>query len=168
MVAPAEVPKARCTHCRSEIAVLDQYAHGDHIKCGACGTKHKVIRGDKIRLVLADATPVREALAQNEQLISRLEDQLARARGSLGIGANGTGLGVIYAIYQVALKEQPWSQALLFQAIAVAVVTGGLLEAANYLFLSKRQAITRFSEELQAAREESVQLRQKIREAGRV
>ena len=34
----------------SELAV----SHGDHIACGACGTKHKVVRGDKVRLVPLD------------------------------------------------------------------------------------------------------------------
>ena len=34
--------KARCVHCREDVTVPDHYAHGDHVKCGACGTKHKV------------------------------------------------------------------------------------------------------------------------------
>jgi hypothetical protein len=48
------------------------------------------------------------------------------------------------------------------------VSSGIFLEAVNYLFLAKRQAISRFSEELEEARSEGLALRQKIREAGRV
>jgi len=165
---PTDAPKARCTHCRSDVAVPEQYAHGDHIKCGTCGTKHKVVRGEKLRLVLADVTPLKETLAQNHQLVQRLEADLAQARGSLGLGANGIGLGVIYAIYQLAANEAPLDGALVGSAVAVAVVSGILLEAANFLFLAKRQAMTRLSAELEEARDEAAQLRQKIREAGRV
>ena len=31
MAAPTEVPRVPCSHCRSEIVVMAQYAHGDHI-----------------------------------------------------------------------------------------------------------------------------------------
>lgn len=163
-----DAQNAPCSYCRSEIAVPAQYAHGDHIKCGSCGTKHKVVRGDRLRLVLADAAPLREALAQNQQLVTRLEAELSHARGSLGLGANGVGIAVIFALYQVAVKEAALGKALLMEAVGVAVVSGIVLEAANYLFLAKRQMMTRLSSELEEARTEGLNLRQKIREAERV
>ena len=46
------VQKSRCQHCRSDILVPDSYHHGDHVKCGSCGMRHKVSRGDVLRLVL--------------------------------------------------------------------------------------------------------------------
>jgi hypothetical protein len=168
MVMGSDVPKARCVHCRSDVPVPDTYAHGDHIKCGACGTKHKVSRGDVLRLVLADVTPLQEALGANEQIVERLESELRLARGSFGIGANGFGVGVVYAVWQVALKEQPWSAGLLGRGIAVGVVAGVLLETMNYLFLAKRQKITRLSGEIEEARTESLRLKQLIREASRI
>jgi hypothetical protein len=42
------------------------------------------------------------------------------------------------------------------------------LELANYLFLAKRQAISRLNAELQEAQSEGNRLRQLLREAGRV
>ena len=77
------VQKARCVHCRTEVSVPDTYAHGDHIKCGTCGTKHKVSRGEVMRIVLADVTPLREALRENERMVERLEDEIRGARRSL-------------------------------------------------------------------------------------
>jgi hypothetical protein len=168
MAASTEVSKGQCVHCRSEIAVPAQYAHGDHIKCGACGTQHKVVRGDRLRLVIADAAPFKEALVQNEHHVHRLEAELAQARGSFGLGANGIGIGVAYAVYQLTLKDAILGKDLFWSAALVAVVSGIFLETANYLFLAKRQAISRLSEELEEARSEAVLLRQKIREAGRV
>ena len=168
MEAQSETSKARCVNCRSEIAVPGRYAHGDHIKCGTCGTKHKVVRGDRLRLVIADVGPIKDALVQNEQLVRPAGGRALPARGSFGIGANGIGIAVAYVIYQVALKDAPLGKDLLWSAIGVAVISGLFLEAVNYLFLAKRQAISRFSEELEEARSEGLALRQKIREAGRV
>jgi hypothetical protein len=169
MAAPAETPKGRCIHCRTEIAVPDNYAHGTHIKCGTCRTEHKVVRGgEKLRLVLADTGPLREALAQNEAMIERLEAELAHARGSFGLGANGIGIAVAYALYQLAFKEATLSMGLLWSAVAVAVVSGALLEAANYLFFAKRLAILRISDHIREAQSEGAELRQKLREATRV
>ncbi len=164
----SDVPKARCVHCRSDVLIPDSYAHGDHIKCGACGTKHKVSRGEVLRLVLADVTPLQEALASNEQLVERLETELREARASFGVGANGFGFGVVYALWQVARNEQPWSGALLGRAIGIALVSGALLEGANYFFLAKRQMITRLSADIEAARGESLRLKQQIRETSRI
>ena len=39
-------------------------------------------------------------------MVERLEDEIRGARRSFGIGVNGLGIGVAYAIYQVALKER--------------------------------------------------------------
>ena len=160
--------KARCTHCREEVSVPDSYAHGDHIKCGTCGTKHKVVRGDRLRLVISDVAPLRDALAHNQQLVGRLEADLADARASFGIGANGIGIGVIFVVYQVGMKGAPLSTNLLLNALGIAVVSGLVLEAANWSFLAKRNAMTRLSKELEEARGEGARLRQQIRDATRV
>src|SRR5512141_40483 len=95
---------APCVNCRETVEVSERYAQGDHIRCGACGTDHKILRGDRVRIVIADVTPLRETLAQNQKLVSRLESDLARARGSIGIGANGGLIGVGFAVYQVAIN----------------------------------------------------------------
>jgi hypothetical protein len=168
MADGAAVSKARCVSCREEISVPDQYAHGDHIACGTCGTKHKVVRGDRLRLVLADVTPLRDALTQNQQTINRIQAELAQARASLGIGANGIGLGVAFAVYQVGFKDVELSMNLLWNAIGIALIAGLLLEAANWAFLAKRQAMTRLAVELDEAQAEARQLRQKIRDATRL
>lgn len=160
--------KVRCVSCREEVSVPDQYAHGDHIACGTCGTKHKVVRGERLRLVLADVTPLRDALAQNQQTINRIEAELYRARHSLGIGANGIGLGVAFAVYQVGFNDVQLSMSLFWNALGIALITGLLLEAANWAFLAKRQAMMRLSEELEEARAEARTLRQKIRDATRL
>ena len=159
---------ARCVHCREDVSVPDRYAHGDHIKCGACGTKHKVVRGDHLRLVIADVSPLRDALGINQQLVNRLEAELAQARGSFGIGANGIGIGLIFALYQVGMNGAPLSTGLIANAAGVALVSGLLLEAANWSFLAKRSAITRITSELEEARAEGQRIRQQIREANRV
>ena len=168
MTGEASVPMARCVHCREEVAVPDTYAHGDHIKCGSCGMQHKVVRGDRLRLVLADVGPVKDALAQNEQLVNRLEADLAQARGSFGIGANGIGVGLIFALYQVAANEHPVNTALLWNALGIAIVAGLLLEGANWAFLAKRRAMTSISAELDEARAEATRLRQLMRDATRL
>ena len=157
-------------HCRADILVPDQYQHGDHIKCGACGMRHKVTRGERegVRLVIADVAPLREALHANQQLVGRLEDELRGARHSIGMGANGVGIGVAYFIWQVALKEQPVSLDLAWSAALVALGSGAVLELVNYLALAKRQAISRISRDLEDARNEGRSLQQKIREASRV
>jgi hypothetical protein len=159
---------ARCVHCRSEVSVPNSYAHGDHIKCGACGTKHKVVRGDTLRLVIADAAPFREMLYENERLVERLEDELVGARRSFGVGVNGLGVGVAYFLWQVGLRDQNWSVALAWEAVAVAVVTGALMEAANWFFLAKRHRISRIMQELDEARDSGRHLEKIIREASRV
>jgi hypothetical protein len=168
MVSETGAHQAPCVNCRETISVPDRYAHGDHIVCGACRTKHKVVRGDRLRLVLADVGPLRDALSQNDQLVSRLEHDLVRARASFGIGANGIGIAVIFAVYQVAVRGAPLSTNLLLNAVGIAIVSGLLLEAANWSFLAKRSAITRITRELEEARSEGARIRHQLREATRV
>ncbi len=160
--------KARCVHCRVEIFVPESYAQGDHIKCGSCGTKHKVARGEVLRLVLADLAPLKEALQANQERIARLEDELRGARRAFGVGANGLGIGLIYALWQVTQNEALWDVALIRTAVLVALASGIVLELANYLFLAKRQRIGKVTQEIEALRSESRQLDQKVREASRL
>ena len=160
--------RGRCVHCRTDIVVPGSYAHGDHIKCGTCATKHKVVRGEVLRLVIADVAPLKEALFDNRRTVERLEDEIRGARRSFGIGANGIGLGVVYAVYQVGLNERPLGQELLLACIGVALLSGITLEALNYLFLAKRQKIRQLSAELDEARANGRQLEKQIREAARV
>lgn len=162
------VQKCPCVHCRTEIAVPDAYAHGDHIKCGTCGTKHKVSRGEVLRLVLADIAPLREALLENKRMIERLEDEIQGARRSLGIGVNGLGIGVLYAIVQIGLNDAVINAELAWKSLGIALAVGIGLELANHLFLAKRQRIIRLSQELHDAREAGRQIQKVIREAGRV
>jgi hypothetical protein len=98
--------------------------------------------------------------------VERLEDELQGARQSFGIGANGFGVGVIYLLVQVAISERQWSTGLLMEGIGIALGTGIFLELANFLFLAKRQKMTRLSEEIQAARSDGREIQRKIREAG--
>jgi len=164
----SEAPKVPCVHCRTDIAVTDRYAQGDHIKCGACGTRHKVSRGEVLRLVLADVAPLQDQLEANRQQVDRLEAELQAARGSLGIGSIGFGIGVVYLLWQVALNEQSWSVGLLVQGIVIAILAGAALEAANYLFLAKRQAMMRINADIEEARGEGARLRQMLRDSSRV
>jgi hypothetical protein len=168
MTAAPATGGTRCVHCKVPISVPDQYAHGDHIKCGACGTKHKVVRGDQVRLVLADPAPVRDALSQNEHLTAKLEEDLRRAQRSLGIGANGLALALAYAVYEVGVQHEPLSRGLVAEAAILALVTAVLLEFANWSFLGKRRRITVLSRELEEARAEGVRLRTILRDAARV
>lgn len=168
MVSETGAQQAPCANCREAISVPGRYAHGDHIVCGSCRTKHKVVRGDRLRLVLADVAPLRDALTQNEQLVSRLENELARARATFGIGVNGIGIAVLFAVYQVAVKGTPLSTNLLLNALGIAIVSGLLLEAANWSFLAKRSAITRISSELEEARSEGARIRHQLRESTRI
>jgi hypothetical protein len=161
--------KARCVHCRSDINVPATYAHGDFIKCGTCGTQHKVTRGDGgVRLVIADAAPLKEALRSNDAMVDRLRDELRGARRSFGIGANGIGIGVAYAIYLVAFQEHALDMQLATKAVLAMVVSGVLLELLNYFFLAKRQQVKRLLAEIEEAEAQSEELQQKIRESSRL
>ncbi len=160
--------RARCVHCRADVVVPDSYAQGDHIKCGSCGMKHKIARGAVLRLVIADATPLKDALGSNRLLVERLEADLRQARGSFGMGVNGLGLALIYVLWQVGQKDRLVSSGLAMEAFTVAIATGIALEVANYLFLAKRHHISRLTDEIADARKESRLLEQKIRDAGKV
>lgn len=164
----SEGQRVRCVNCRVEIVVPPTYSHGDHIKCGSCGTKHKVARGDALRLVLADVGPLKDALQANELIIERLEAELYAARASYGVGVNGIGIGVAYLLWQVGLEGKMLNQELFVEALGVAVLTGVALELANYLFLAKRQKLRRLAGEIAGARQDSRALEQKIRDASRV
>lgn len=160
--------RVRCVHCREQVEVPERYAHGDHIKCGSCGTKHKVLRGERLRLVLADAGPIRDTLAQNEALVARLESELSHAQLSFGIGANGAAIGVGYAVYQVLVNRVPVDASLLWTAGGLALFSAALLEAANWTFLAKRQRMTRLARELAEARAEGARLRLLLRDASKL
>jgi DNA-directed RNA polymerase subunit RPC12/RpoP len=164
-----DTQKARCAECRTEISVPSTYAHGDHVKCPTCGTRHKVVRtGEVVRLVLADIGPLKDALRANEGQEKRLESELRIARGSFGVGVNGIGVALIYALWQVGLRERQIGTGLLWETLAVAVLSGVLLELANFFFLAKRKAMSRLSQEIEEVRAEGRTLQQKIREASRV
>jgi hypothetical protein len=166
--APDRTERARCVHCRSDISVPPSYTHGDHIKCGTCSTKHKVMRGDVMRLVIADVTPLREALFDNRRMIERLEDEVRGARRSFGIGANGLGFGLVYVVYQIAFNEQEWSQQLVLAGLGVALFSGVALELMNHFLLAKRQRIRRLSAEIDEAKAHGRTIEKQIREASRV
>ena len=164
-----DTQKARCAECRTDISIPSTYAHGDHVKCATCGTRHKVARsGEAVRLVLADVGPLKDALRANEMQQSRLESDLRTARASFGIGVNGIGIGVAFAIWQVGFRDGQIGMPLLWEVVAVAVTSGVLLELANYFFLAKRKVMSRLSHEIDEVETERRALQQKIREAGRV
>ena len=127
-----------------------------------------MVRGDVLRLVLADVSPLQEALRANELHLDRLEAELAHARGSFGIGANGFGIAVIFLLWKVTYGSETWSRDLLWSAVGVAIGSGLLLELANYAFLAKRRAMSRVSLEIETAEAEGARLKQRIREASRV
>jgi hypothetical protein len=162
------VTNGRCVNCRSEIVVPDTYAHGDHVKCGSCGTRHKVQRGEGVRLVLADVGPLKDALRANEQLILRLHEDVRAARSSFGMGANGIIVGLAYAGWLVAFRQELLGLELLWKALLAAAAAAIVLEAANFLFLAKRRRLSRLADEIAEAQEEGRRLQQKIREAGRL
>ena len=107
---------------------------------------------------------VREEMRANQQRMARIENELHAARGSLGIGINGLGLGVIYLLVQIGWDEQDLSRGLVVNAVLIGVVSGVLLELANFLFLSKRKLINQLQGELQLMRDETKELQRKIRE----
>ncbi len=169
-MSPAPVapqPQPRCLTCRSEVNVPASYEHGDQVKCGSCGTLHKVVRGERVRLVLADMGALRESVRAAETRTAELEAQLHRARGSIGIGVNGLAVGLAYLLWQIGMADQSWTTPLLWRAAGLSLVSALVLELANYLFLAKRQQITRLSEELEGARADLRQLRMRLRDASR-
>lgn len=158
---------ARCISCRGEVSVPDSYAHGTQIGCGTCSIQLKIVRTGGLRLVVADLIALHEEKRLNRQLIEETSRELQRSRASWGIGVNGLGLGVLYVVAQMVLDERELSQGLLVEAIALAVVTGVLLEVANFLFLAKRSAIARLTDQLQRAMSDQREIERKIRESSR-
>ena len=160
--------KARCIECRSEILIPESFANGDIVPCGRCDTKHRLQRGrGSVRLVLADASRLRESLLAARQRIRAVQSDLARARASWGIGVNGLGVGLIYLLVKLMVEDQPWSDALLRSAIGVALLNGIGLEVSNYLFLAKRKAIDACKHELWELETQVKDLERKVREASR-
>jgi hypothetical protein len=158
---------AQCASCPAEVNVPDSYSHGDVIKCGICGAANRIVRGDVLRLVLSDVAPLKAALSDLKQRRGRLEDELAGARGRLGIGVQGLYAGLIYVLYQLGLKDQTWSVGLLVWGLAISLVAAVVLEVLNYLFLSKHQSMQRLSDEIDSLRAEESEMRRKLHEAGR-
>ncbi len=110
----ASVPAApqshpRCLVCRVEVVVPASYEHGDQVRCGSCGTAHRVLRGDRLRLVLADVSALRQEVRTAEERAAQIEADLHRARGSIGIGVNGLAVGLAYLLWQIGLADQVWA-----------------------------------------------------------
>jgi hypothetical protein len=125
------------------------------------------VRNGGLRLVIADPLALVETLRQVKSDISRANRELQTARASWGIGVNGFGLGVLYIVAKVALEERDLNRGLILEAVALSVLVGVLLELANYLFLAKRQTISRLTEQLRQAAAEQRELQRKIRESSR-
>jgi hypothetical protein len=117
---------------------------------------------------VSDIGPLRDALQANKALIDRLEAELHHARGSFGLGINGFGVALAYALWQIMRNDHPIDAGLAWEAAGVAIFTGLALEAANFFFLAKRQRLRRLGDEIDEARTEGRSLEQKIREASRV
>lgn len=146
--------------------VPNSFADLDLIQCGVCRMSLKILRaGGALRLAIADVAPLRDEIRSIEQRMHTLESDLARARASFGIGANGFGLGVVYVVYQIALRNQSLSKELFTTAIMVAIVSGVLLELANFLFLAKRKEMSRLSDEIDIATADIRERQAKIRDS---
>lgn len=158
---------ARCISCRSEVSVPDSYAEGSQIACGSCAVQLRIVRTDGLRLVIADPLALQESLRQLKLDITRANRELQAARASWGIGVNGFGVGVLYVVARVALEEREFNRGLIVEAVILSVIVGALLELVNYLFLAKRQAISRLTEQLRLAVAEQRELQRKIRESSR-
>jgi hypothetical protein len=124
--------------------------------------------GEGVRLVIADVTPLKESLRSNDAMVERLRDELKGARRSFGIGANGIGIGVAYAIYLVAMQEHALDTQLFTKTVLAMVGSGILLELLNYFLLAKRQRVKRLQTEIEEAEAHSEELEQQIRESSRL
>jgi hypothetical protein len=156
----------RCINCRAEVIVPNSFADGDTMQCSVCRVSLKITRGPAgLRLPIADVGPLRDEIKGIQSRIVGLESDLARARASFGVGANGFGIGVAYVVFEVALNNQNLSRPLFMQALGVGVVSGVALEAANFMFLAKRREMSRLSEEIKTAQSEVLQIQSKIRES---
>jgi len=158
---------ARCISCRAEVPVPDSYEEGSQVGCPSCAVQLKIVRKGGLRLVIADVLALQDRLRETKTLIAEASRDLQRAKASWGIGVNGLGLGVLYVVARVALDERTLDRKLALEAVVLALVVGGLLEAANYLFLAKRRAITDLTKQLQGAIADQKELQRKIRESSR-
>jgi hypothetical protein len=158
---------ARCINCRGDVPVPDSYEDGAQINCGQCSAQLKVVRGDGLRLIMADPLALRDTLREVKQDIVRINRELQTARASWGIGVNGFGIGVLYVVARVALEHRPLSRDLIAKAVALSLVVGVLLEFANFLFLAKRQAISQLTAQLKMATAQQKEIERKIRESSR-
>lgn len=157
----------RCASCRFDVSVPETYAEGAQINCSRCSTQLRVVRQGGLRLVIADPLALRETLRQIKLDIAQANRELQQARASWGIGVNGLGIGVLYVVAKVALEERRLDQGLIVEAVVLSLVVGILLEVVNTLFLAKRQAISRLTEQLRLATIEQKELERKIRESSR-
>lgn len=157
--------KARCPECRSEVEIPESYAHGEQLNCRSCRAGVRVYDRGGLRLVLADLGPVRDTIAATQRRVHALEVDLRAVRGSFGVGVNGIGIGLIWAVYQVALKEHLLDKSLLTEVVAIALGTGILLEVANHFLLAKRQKMLRIAADIEDAKAEIRNLQKKLRDS---
>jgi hypothetical protein len=155
----------RCLNCKAEVQVPNTFADGEIIQCSVCRLSLKIMRKGALRLVIADVAPLRDEVRFAQQRVAGLESELARARASFGIGANGLGLGVLYLVAQIALEDQPLTTSLLWTAVGIALASGAALEVANYLFLAKRREMGRLSADIETLEGDIRQIQAKIRES---
>lgn len=158
---------ARCASCRFDVPVPDSYAEGAQIACGRCSVQLRIVRQGGLRLVIADPLALRESLRQLKLDIAQTNRELQAARASWGIGVNGLGIGVLYVVAKVGLEERRLDRGLILEAVVLSVLVGVVLELVNTLFLAKRQAISRLTEQLRLATAEQKELERKIRESSR-
>lgn len=158
---------ARCASCRFDVPVPDSYAEGAQIACGRCSVQLRVVRQGGLRLVIADPLALRESLRLLKLDIAQTNRELQAARASWGIGVNGLGIGVLDVVAKVGLEERRLDRGLILEAVVLSVIVGIVLELANTLFLAKRQAISRLTEQLRLATAEQKELERKIRESSR-
>jgi hypothetical protein len=162
-----DVTPGRCLNCKAEVQVPNLFADGDTVQCAVCRMSLKILRKPALRLIIADVGPLRDEMRFAQQRIGTLEHELARAHASFGIGANGLGLGLLYVIAQIGLEDQVISRELIMEAAGVALVTGILLELANYLFLAKRREMSRISGDIAELQKSVKELQRKIRESAK-
>jgi hypothetical protein len=156
----------KCLNCRAEVLVPNSFADADLIQCGVCRMSLKILRaGGALRLAIADVGPLRDEVKSIELRMRGLETDLARARASFGIGANGFGLAVVYVVYQIAFQNRNLSKGLMMSAIAIAIGTGLLLEFLNFFFLAKRREMSRLSDEIDQANADIRERQAKIRDS---
>lgn len=164
----AKAQSVRCPICRGQVLVETRDAHGDQVQCDNCNNAFRVTRRDTaVRLVVADVGPFRDELKTVLQRVETLERELAAARASLGIGINGFLLGLLYVVVKIAWEKAPLTQEIVVTAVAISLACALLLEMANYLFLAKRQSMSRLSEEIAEEQLHVRKLRQTIRNAQR-